>query len=148
DECYHSGMRRRNSRPLVDRVTEAAEAALAAQDYVSIVDVFLGIGWLDPGAPKRWQVGQLDCLEEALQTNPTRIAEAMELLRSWAASKGLLPREAEYVARTPQRQPLRFSRSGDGATERAYRTHYVSSALSEKKRERLAEKANRAPELV
>ncbi len=54
----------------------------------------------------------------------------------------------EYVARTPQRQRLRFSRSGDPGIEGLYRTHWVSPELSEKKRERLAEKAGREPELV
>src|SRR5215470_16951747 len=46
------------------------------------------------------------------------------------------------------RQSLRFSRSGDATIEQAYRTHWVSPALSEKKRERVVEKASRAPELV
>src|SRR5208282_4217191 len=47
-----------------------------------------------------------------------------------------------------QRQTLRFSRSGNPTIERLYRTHWVSRELSERKRKRLAEKANRAPELV
>jgi hypothetical protein len=56
--------------------------------------------------------------------------------------------QTHYVARTPQRQTLRFSRSGDPTIEALYRTHWVSQQLSEKKRERLAEKASRAPDLV
>src|SRR5712691_6264658 len=140
-------MRRKNSRPLADRVIKAAQASLAAQDYVSPIDVQLGIGWLDPNTEKRWRLGQIDCIEGVLQTNPARIAEAMELLRSWAAGQGLLASEAAYFARTPQRQTLRFSRSGDPTIEQRYRTHWVSPVLSEKKRERL-EKASRAPELV
>jgi hypothetical protein len=43
---------------------------------------------------------------------------------------------------------LRFSRSGNPNIEAAYRTHWVSPKLSEKKRERLAEKASRAPDPV
>ena len=54
----------------------------------------------------------------------------------------------DYVARAPQRRTLRFSRGGDQAIERLYRTHWVSPALSEKKRERLAQQASRTPELV
>jgi hypothetical protein len=141
-------MSRKNRKPLADRVIEAAEHALAAQDYVSPIDVFLGIGWLDPGAPRRWQQGQVDCLENAAQLNPARGSEAMKLLGAWAARKGLLASETDYVARTPQRQTLRFSRSGDPSIERMYRTHWVSPALPERKRERLAEKASRAPDLV
>jgi hypothetical protein len=72
----------------------------------------------------------------------------MRLFRTWASAKGLLASPTDYVARTPRREKLRFSRSGDGAIEAAYRTHWVSPKLSAKKRERLAEKASRAPELV
>ncbi len=137
-----------NRKKLADRVTKAAEAALAAQSYVSPVDVLVGIGWLDPGAVKRWRQGQVDYLERALQTNPSRISEAMTLFRSWATAKGLVPSETHYVARTPQRQTLRFSNSGDPTIEQLYRTHWLSDELSTRKRERLAEKASRAPELV
>jgi hypothetical protein len=42
-------MSRKNRNTLADRVIKAAEAALAAQDYVSPIDVLVGIGWLDPG---------------------------------------------------------------------------------------------------
>jgi hypothetical protein len=138
----------KNRATLADRVVKAAEASLAAQDYVSSIDVLVGIGWLDPGAVKRWQQGQIDCLEGVVQTNLPRISEAMKLFRSWATSKGLVASETDYVARTPQRQTLRFSRGGDPTIERLYRTHWVSPGLSEKQRERLAEKASRAPELV
>jgi hypothetical protein len=52
------------------------------------------------------------------------------------------------VARTWDRRPLRFSKSGDEAIERAYRTHWVSPELSERARERLAERQSRPPDLV
>jgi hypothetical protein len=139
---------RKNRRTLAERVITAAERTLAAQKYVSSIDVLLGIGWLDPNTLKRWRQGQIDYLERVVQTNLPRISEAMQLFRSWAKDKGLLPSETHYVARSPQRQTLRFSRSGDPTVERLYRTHWVSPELSERKRERLAEKASRPPELV
>jgi hypothetical protein len=97
---------------------------------------------------ERWRRGQIDCLEGVAQTNLRRISEAMKLFRSWATGRGLSASPTHYVARTPQRQTLRFSRSGDPTIEGLYRTHWVSQELSEKKRERLAEKASRAPDLV
>jgi hypothetical protein len=60
----------------------------------------------------------------------------------------LIPSETSYVARTPSRQTLRFSKSGTPTIERLYRTHWLSGELSHRKQERLAEKASRAPELV
>jgi hypothetical protein len=141
-------MNPKNQNKLANRVIKAAEATLAAQSYVAPVDVLVGIGWLDPGAVKRWRLGQVDYLEHVVQANLSRISEAMKLFRSWATGKGLFPSETHYVARTAQRQTLRFSKSGNHTIEQLYRTHWVSPELSERKRERLAEKASRAPDLV
>ncbi|SRR5713226_4561409 len=141
-------MSRKNRTPLADRVVKAAEAALAAQDFASPIDVLVGIGWLDGSTAERWRRGQNDCLEAVVQVNPERLLEALKLFQSWATGRGLSASPTDYVARTPQRQTLRFSRSGDPAIDALYRTHWVSQELSEKKRERLAEKASRAPDLV
>lgn len=129
-------------------MVRAAEAALEAQNYVRPIDVLLGIGWLDPGAEKRWRQGQLNYLERAVQANLNKISEAMKQFRHWANAKGLLPRESHYVSKTRDRRTLRFSISGNPANEQAYRTHWISPALSEKKRARLAEKTDRPPDLV
>jgi hypothetical protein len=141
-------MNPKNRAKLADRVIKAAEAALAGQQYVAPLDVLVGIRWLDGGTVKRWRQGQVEYLEGVVQTNLSRISEAMKLFRSWATAKGLSPSETAYVARTPQRQTLRFSKSRNPTIEQLYRTHWVSPELSEGKRERLAEKANRPPELV
>jgi hypothetical protein len=141
-------MSRKKRVPLADRVTQAAEAALVDRHFASAIDVLVGIGWLDPGAVERWRRGQIDCLEEAVQVDPPRISKAMQLLGSWAIERGLSASPVAYVARTPRRQALRFSRSGNPVVEASYRTHWISPELSEKKRERLAEQASRAPELV
>lgn len=138
----------RNRKKLSDRVTRAAEAALADRKYVTSIDVLVGIGWLDPDGLKRWRQGQIRYLEQAVQANLSRISEAMKLFRSWAAAKGLKPSETQYVARKASRQPLRFSKSGNPSIEKLYRIHWISRELSDKKREKLAEKASRAPELV
>ena len=130
------------------RVVGAAESALAKQGYVSAIDILTGIGWLHDSTLKRWRYGQLPYLEQGIQTNLPRISEAMKLFRAWAAEKLLFPSETAYVARTPARQVLRFSKSGDSTIERLYRTHWVSRDLSDKKRERVTARASRPPELV
>jgi hypothetical protein len=141
-------MNPKNRNALAQRVVEAAEAALAAQGYASSINVLVGIGWLDAGKLEQWRRGQIDYLEHAIQTNPPRISEAMKLFRSWAAQSGLSASPTSYIARSPQRQTLRFSQSGDPTIEVLYRTHWVSQELSQRKRQRLAEKASRGPDLV
>ena len=141
-------MSRTNRRPLNERVTEAAEASLVEQNYASPFHMLLGLGWLDPNSARRWQQGQVECLEDVMQVSPARLAEAMTLMRSWAAKRGLSATDALYVARMPQRPTLRFTRGGDAETEPQFRTHWISGELSEKQLERLEEKAKRPPELV
>jgi hypothetical protein len=60
-------MSQKNRVPLADRVAKAPEAALAAEHFVSAIDILVRIGWLDSGAVERWRRGQIDCPEEALQ---------------------------------------------------------------------------------
>jgi hypothetical protein len=141
-------MSRKDRQPLAKRVARAGEAALASQNFVSPIEVLLGIGWIDPGTVRRWQQGQIDCLERAIQSSPQRLLEALSILRAWATEKGLHASQASYVARTPQRQALRFTLSGSASIEEQYRTHWISSKLSEQQRERIEERANRAPDLV
>jgi hypothetical protein len=135
-------------RPLTDRVAEAAERTLAAEAHLCPLDVMIDIGWIDPGAVARWRQGRMDCLEEAINAGPERIAEALSLLKAWADRRGLVPSDTAYVARTPQRQTLRFSRGGETSVEQAWRTRWISPALPEASRERLAERMSQPPELV
>lgn len=133
---------------LQERVVIAAERTLAESDYVAPIDVLMGIGWLPPSHVDRWQQGRVPHLEAVLQVNPSKISSALEILRSWARERGLEPTETDYVDRTRHRRQLRFTESGDPGIEVAYRTHWVSSSLSERKRERLEEKMSKPPDLV
>jgi hypothetical protein len=143
-----SSVSQKDRATLPERIGRAAEASLAAQGHASPIDVLLGIGWLNSTGVRDWQQGRVECLGDVMQVKPPRLSEALALLRSWATQQGLVASEAEYVARTPQRQALRFSQSGDPALEKSFRTRWISGDLPEKKRERLVKKANRAPDLV
>jgi hypothetical protein len=133
---------------LEQRVERAAEAALAEQRYVSAIDVFLGLGWLAPTHLNEWRQGRVQCLEGVVQASLPKLSKAMRLFRRWAHEHGLVPSETGYVARTRDRRPLRFSVSGATEIERAYRTHWISPELSADKRERLAQRQSRPPDLV
>jgi hypothetical protein len=135
-------------RSLEERVVRAAEAALAHQQFVGPVDVLLGLGWLPASRLKAWRLGRVDVLERAVGVNLHKLNDAMEIFSRWARARALLPRETAYVSQTRDRRTLRFSASGNPAIERAYRTHWVSPELTERKRERLALKRDAPPQLV
>ena len=126
----------------------AAEAALTKRKFVTAIDVLVGVGWLEPRRVDEWRQGRVDYLERVTVANLGKISTAMRSFRGWAQARGLRPSETAYVARTRDRRPLRFSESGNPEIERAYRTHWVSPELSERKRARLAERQGRPAELV
>jgi hypothetical protein len=133
---------------LEQRVVRAAEAALADHQFVSAIDVLLGLGWLRQGRVDEWRQGRVPDLEGVVEAGPAKVSTAMRSFGGWARDRGLKPSEVDYVARSRGRQALRFSETGDPEIERAYRTHWVSPALSERKLERIAERASRPPDLV
>ncbi|HET7050135.1 MAG TPA: hypothetical protein VFI54_17855, partial [Solirubrobacteraceae bacterium] len=130
------------------RVVRAAEAALAERMFVTGIDVLVGLGWLEPRRVNEWRQGRIPYLEAVVIASLGKISTAMKVFGQWAAARGLKPSETAYVARTRDRRPLRFSKSGDEGIERAYRTHWVSPELSERRRERLAARQSRPPDLV
>jgi hypothetical protein len=100
-------------KSLNGRVTQAAEAAFAQQQYVSATDVLVGLGWLTPSHIDRWRQGRIESLESVAPVDPSKVAAALEALQRWAQDRRLNPAETDYVARTRDRRPLRFSVSGD-----------------------------------
>lgn len=138
-----------NQRELESRVIRAAEATLFHQQYVSAIDVLCGMGLLHVSQVDLWRKGRVGFLEQVIQGNLSKIASSMAIFQRWAQEKSLKPSETTYVRRTRGGLlPLRFSKSGDPAIEKNYRTHYVSPALSERKQQLLQERLDQAPQPV
>ncbi len=134
---------------LRERVVRAAEAALAHHQYVSAIDVLTGTRLLAPTHVESWRKGRIDFLERVIQANLKKISQLMAMFRQWALANGLKPSETCYVRRTRAGTvDLQFSKSGDPAIERSYRTHYVSPALSERKQQQITEKLSRPAQPV
>lgn len=124
-----------NRRQIEQCVIQAAELALHRQHYVSPLHIFIGIGSLQLRDIQGWKKGKIPYLEQVIQGNLGKISFVMKCFRSWAYRKGLKPSYTTYLAKTkiPKRE-LQFSKSGGLNIEKAYRTHYVSSVLSERKK--------------
>lgn len=100
-------------------VRETAQRTLAEQNYVSAVDVLLGLGWLAPSHLEEWWQGRVPYLERVVQANLSKVLTAMAEFRRWARERDLIPSETAYVARTRDRRALRFSVSNDQGIDRA-----------------------------
>lgn len=141
-------MANENDKRLERRVRAVAEAALSARGFVTAIDVFLGLGWLATSSEQAWRQGRVPYLERVVTANLNKISKAMRFFRAWARSRDLKPSETAYVARARGRSTLRFSKTGNPSIELAYRTHWVSPQLSERKRERLAERHGKPSEIA
>ena len=131
------------------RVVRAAEAALSRQQYVSATDVLCGMGLLAASNIDAWRKGRIDFLERFVQGSPVKIASSLSIFREWAHEKGLQASETAYVRTTRAGTvPLQFTLAADPDAEKTYRTHYLSTALSQPKRQQLENKLNRAPQPV
>jgi hypothetical protein len=139
---------------LARRIAEAAGPLVRRTHSVSAIEVFQRLGWLHAARVDEWRQGRLDPLEAALTVRPDKIDAALRALRDWAGAQDLEPAETAYIAATRDRRPLRFTaRTGLPADEadrieRAYRTHWLSPGLSPARRESLAARQNKAPDLV
>jgi hypothetical protein len=95
------------------RVVRAAEAVLDERRFVTSIDVLVGLGWLEPRRVDEWRQGRVPYLEAVVIASLGKISTAMRVFGQWAAARGLKPSETVSVARTRDRRPLRFSKSGD-----------------------------------
>jgi hypothetical protein len=127
---------------LVERVTMSAEAALADHQYVSFIDVLTGMSLLHN--VETWHNGRVQYLDELMQGSPEKLLKTIEIFHQWAARRGLrsedLPPHASFIPRPPKYHTA----SQYPVLERAFRLHFVSPQLPEKKLEKLRGKINAA----
>jgi hypothetical protein len=134
---------------LEDRVARAAEAALARQNHVSVLDVLTGMGLLHESNVKAWQLGRLEYVGELIQAGPDKLAGSIVALRDWAARKGLEAGEAQYVRSTRNGVvELRIYPDDYAGLEKILRTRYISPSLKPREREKVEEKLAKPPEMT
>jgi hypothetical protein len=102
------------------RVARIAEATLAEQQFVTSVDVLIGLGWLAPPNVDRWQKGHFTPLDRCIGVDHTKTAAALDALRRWAQDNGLEAFDTDYHDR-------RFTADGDPATERTFGTRWATA---------------------
>jgi hypothetical protein len=133
--------------PLAARIAEVAGQALSTRQVVTPIEVLTGIGWLPAAQVESWRRGRVLYLERVAGANLAKLNTALRLLADWARHHGLTPSETVYVTWTQDRRRLRLTKTGDDHVERAWRTHWISPALTEAKRARRIRQRTTAPDM-
>lgn len=103
---------------LDDAVARIAEATLADQQFVTPVDLLIGLGWLVDSSVHAWLGGLVTSLDRCLRVDETEAADALTALQRWARRHGLKPWETDYAG-------LHFTAGGRVEDERRFRTRWA-----------------------
>ncbi len=108
------------------RVVRAVTAILESGDVVTPVDVFVGMGLLDPKDVEAWRMGRIPYLEGVIHCNLEKASRILRILRLHAESSRMKPSQTDYRkwGKGPKIR-LRFSKYGVPALEEAYSRHFI-----------------------
>jgi len=127
------------------RVRTAAEAALAKEKMVSLLDVLVGMGLLPYTSFQSWQRGRQKHLDVQTQGGEELHSQVMQHYVDWIQEKGLKALRAGYVIGSRSgAKPLQVFEEYSEDLERVYGTRFAPPEAQEK----LEEKLQKPPELV
>ncbi|MCX6354115.1 MAG: hypothetical protein NTZ78_04320 [Candidatus Aureabacteria bacterium] len=120
-----------NRQELQTKLCIVTSEILREKGYISVVDVFMKLGYLDRKDYEVWRSRRVPCLEDVIRVSPTRINFIMRILRRNSVNGRLKLSWTAYMSwGKGTKTPLRFSKSGEAAIERAYATHFVKGKMN------------------
>ena len=119
-------------KELIGKVHSSVYHQCQSRGYAVPVDVLMDLGVLTKSKYEDWRFGRIPFLEQVCTVNLRKLSFIMHQIRSYAKQNGYKESFTYYKRwgarkkhRRTQTIPLRFSKSGSPAIERAYATHYV-----------------------
>ncbi len=106
---------------------------LKEKGYISFVDVFMKLGYLDPKDYENWRRKRVPYLEKAIKVNLGKINLVMKAIRQNSLNGKLKPSWTSYKSWGKGRKiDLRFSETGEENIEKLYATHFVKAKKKER----------------
>ena len=115
-----------NRKQLQSKLSTVTSELLKEKGYISFVDVFIKLGYLDPKDYENWRMKRVPYLERVIKINLGKINFIMKTVRRNSLHGKLQPSLAGYKSWGKGRKnDLRFSKFGDSNVEELYATHFV-----------------------
>lgn len=113
-------------RDLEGALSTVTSELLEEKGYISMVDVFMKLGYLSRADYENWRFKRVSCLERVLTLNLAAINFVMKTVRRNSLNGHLKPSMTVYNSWGKGKKVLlQFSKSGDATLETAYATHFV-----------------------
>lgn len=115
-----------NRKEIQTKLSVVTSQLLREKGFISPVDVFIRLGYLDPKDHEAWRFRRVPYLESVIRVSRARINFIMTTLRRNSLAGGLKPSWTAYRSWGKRGgKDLRFSKSGTPHLEQAYATHFV-----------------------
>ena len=118
-----------NRKQLQSKLSTVTSELLKEKGYISFVDVFMKLGYLDPKDYENWRMKRIPFLERVIKINLGQINFIMKTVRRNCTNGNLNPSWTGYKSwGKGNKINLRFSKTGEPNIEKAYATHFVQKS--------------------
>jgi len=94
--------------------------------YISLVDVFVDLGYLTEKDTEAWRMRRVPYLEKCIKVNLSKASLIVKTVRCNCINGQLKESFTAYQSwGKGQKNTLRFSKSGQSNIEKAYATHFI-----------------------
>lgn len=115
-----------NRKQLESKLSEVTSDLLREKGYISFVDIFIKLNYLDQKEYENWRMKRVPYLERVITANLSKINFIMKTVRKNCRQGELEESWTGYKSGGKGRKiSLRFSKSGEESIERTYATHFL-----------------------
>jgi len=115
-----------NRKDLHRKLSILTSDLIYEKGYISFIDVFNKLGYLDIKDYELWRMKKIPCLEKTIKINVSKINFIMKTIQKNSLNGKLKPSWTEYKSwGNGKKVFLRFSKSGEENIEKLYATHFV-----------------------
>jgi hypothetical protein len=121
-----------NRKQLQAKLGKVTSEFFKEKGYISFVDVFMRLDYLDSKDYENWRMKKVPYLERVIKINLGKIDFIVKTVRRNCLNGNLNPRWTAYKSWGNGRKiDLRFSKTGEPNIEKTYATHFVQKNSSE-----------------
>jgi len=115
-----------NRRDLEKKLSPITSTLLKEKGYISMIDIFIGLGYLTDKDIEAWRMKRVSYLEKCIKVNLGRASFIVKTVRSNCINGKLKASFTGYKSwgKGPK-VTLRFSKTGQPNIEEAYATHFI-----------------------
>jgi len=115
-----------NNRDLEKKINTITSDLLRKQEYISMIDVFVGLGYLASKDVEAWRMKRIPYLERCIHVNLGKISFIVKTVQKNSRRGKLKESYTAYKSwGKGAKQTLQFSKSGQAHIEKTYATHFL-----------------------